>query len=525
MSAINAYLFLQKTFITLTFLLVLECQVSATPVSINAIPENVLNSVATRVKGDEQLQELVEDAVDWAHHIGMAWRADKKIKRSDNCVFVPFTLFPSPFPRALYQQAVDIQTDIQLLYFRVSNDYDFMFKTLEPVAKTDYAINKWLKVYTTIHKEGNHQPLTLLLTRSDYMGHLNKNNQRNEQNYELKQVEVNIGQIGGMAIANRTTDLHRRMLSKVGDDNLNNQLPPNDAEGIVAQGLYEAWKAFGIDDAIIIAVAGSTGRNIEKFQVGVRVEQLSGNKIKIVKLSLVECDDKLELDENDYSLRYKGQLIAVVFYQTTVEAPPAKYVSARLKIERSTAIKSPTIGVELTGAKKVQQALSMPGVLEHFLPEPENAKKIERIRNTFAKMWGLEKNDDETEKIIKDAIANPDNYVLKPSKECGGNNFWGQEIAEKLRTFEPSERAAHILMERLRPPVVKNYMVRPAEEVHEISNVVSELSIYGYLLGNSTDMSVLLNKREGYMVRSKGENSNEGGVQAGGGAHDSPYLV
>ena len=40
--------------------------------------------------------------------------------------------------------------------------------------------------------------------------------------------------------------------------------------------------------------------------------------------------------------------------------------SARLKLERSRAIKCPTVGYQLVGTKKIQQVLAEPGVLERY---------------------------------------------------------------------------------------------------------------------------------------------------------------
>uniref|UniRef100_A0A915E5F4 Glutathione synthetase n=1 Tax=Ditylenchus dipsaci TaxID=166011 RepID=A0A915E5F4_9BILA len=55
----------------------------------------------------------------------------------------------------------------------------------------------------------------------------------------------------------------------------------------------------------------------------------------------------------------------------------------RLLIERSTAIKCPSIGLQLANTKKIQQVLSEPGIVEKFL-DLENAQNV---RKTFAKQW------------------------------------------------------------------------------------------------------------------------------------------
>ena len=115
--------------------------------------------------------------------------------------------------------------------------------------------------------------------------------------------------------------------------------------------------------------------------------------------------------------------------------------------------KCPWIGLQLANTKKVQQVIAQPGYIEKYFSERPNSVKL--IRSTFAGLWGLEYGDEETKKVIADAIANPDNYVLKPQLEGGGGNYYGDEIPSKLKTMSHDELAAHILMERIKPMVVK----------------------------------------------------------------------
>lgn len=56
-------------------------------------------------------------------------------------------------------------------------------------------------------------------------------------------------------------------------------------------------------------------------------------------------------------------------------------------MERSRAIKSPSVHYQLAGSKKVQQALAMPGVVERFLTEPESVK---RVKSSFAGLYPLD---------------------------------------------------------------------------------------------------------------------------------------
>jgi hypothetical protein len=42
----------------------------------------------------------------------------------------PVTLLPSPVPYALYEQALSVQNDINLLMHNVAHDYDFLKQCL-----------------------------------------------------------------------------------------------------------------------------------------------------------------------------------------------------------------------------------------------------------------------------------------------------------------------------------------------------------------------------------------------------------
>ena len=137
-----------------------------------------------------------------------------------------------------------------------------------------------------------------------------------------------------------------------------------------------------------------------------------------------------------------------------------------LIVERSNAVKCPSIGLFLSGSKKVQQRLAEKGILEQFL-DPSHA---ELLRTTFSKclplcfsdvrcfwptrslagIYSLDVDDAETKNIIQQACDDPDSFVLKPQREGGCNNIWGQEIKKSLLSMNLEERAQFILMKRIR---------------------------------------------------------------------------
>lgn len=218
-----------------------------------------------------------------------------------------------------------------------------------------------------------------------------------------------------------------------------------------------------------------------------------------------------------------GKVVSVVYFRAGYE--PAQYPSenewnARLMIERSMAIKCPTIGYHLAGTKKVQQALAAPGILKRFL---QDDKKINDVQEIFTGIFALDKSE-EGDKAVEMALENPERYVMKPQREGGGNNVFGADIPPVLRKMSDIERSAWVLMEQIVPPMTKGYIIRPRQPIpKEPVDLVSELGIFGVIIGTKDE--ILYNKQTGHMFRTKLSTANEGGVAAGLGAIDSPYLI
>ena len=71
------------------------------------------------------------------------------------------------------------------------------------------------------------------------------------------------------------------------------------------------------------------------------------------------------------------------------------------------------------------------------------------------------------------AYSAPNDWVMKPSKEGGGNNIWEEEMCSKLRELEgKDERGSFVLMQRLKPPSYKNRLV------YVLENCISENATY-----------------------------------------------
>lgn len=114
-------------------------------------------------------------------------------------------------------------------------------------------------------------------------------------------------------------------------------------------------------------------------------------------------------------------------------------------------------------------------------------------------------------------------YVLKPQREGGGNNIYRAAIPAYLGKTPEEHWGSYILMELITPPPVVNTILRNGNLEH--GGVICELGVYGTCLWDQGTGEVLRNEEAGYLLRTKGDQSEEGGVAAGFGCMDSVRLV
>mmetsp|Transcript_100248 Transcript_100248/g.286537 ORF Transcript_100248/g.286537 Transcript_100248/m.286537 type:complete len:153 (+) Transcript_100248:861-1319(+) len=121
---------------------------------------------------------------------------------------------------------------------------------------------------------------------------------------------------------------------------------------------------------------------------------------------------------------------------------------------------------------------------------------------------------------VAKAAADPAKYVLKPQREGGGNNYFGDELVQNLKSMNPDELASHILMEKICPPAVSGTLMRSL--VSTSGECICELGVYGIYVGHGPSAS--LNESAGHLLRKKILGTDEGGVAAGYAYLSSPLL-
>ena len=222
-----------------------------------------------------------------------------------------------------------------------------------------------------------------------------------------------------------------------------------------------------------------------------------------------------------------GQLIEVSVVYQRAGYDIAEYtesgLEARYHLEKSRAIKAPSLLSQLTTLKIVQQKLALPNALEHFLNDNEAA----RIRKTFMPMYPLGTSP-LGEKGLRLALSPEDavNHVLKPSLEGGGHNVYRGDIPSFLMSNPQLRVTDYILMEMIKSPNVHNALL--TFEGLYMGPVISELGVFGTCLwrkGAEGKLDFLGNSEAGTSLKTKRTDVDEMSVVKGYGCFDSPCLI
>nr|KJB18699.1 hypothetical protein B456_003G066300 [Gossypium raimondii] len=468
---------------------------------------------------DGLIQKIVYDALVWSSLHGLLV-GDRNDQRSGKLpgvgmVHAPIALLPTSFPESHWKQACELAPIFNELIDRVSLDGKFLQDSLARTKKVDAFTSRLLDIHSKIlemnKKEFLKQEIRLGLHRSDYM--------LDEKTKLLLQIEFNTISSSFAGLGCLVTDLHRTLLDDYGEDlGLDSKrIPGNTATGQFAEALAKAWTEYNNPRAVAMIVVQTEERNMydQHWLCTVLKERYN---VRTIRKTLAEIDSEGQLLP-DGTFLVGGQAVAVVYFRAgyaPTDYPSESEWRARLLMEQSSAIKCPSISYHLAGTKKIQQELAKPNVLEKFL---ESKEDIAKLRKCFAGLWSLVDSD-----ITKKAIEKPELFVMKPQREGGGNNIYGDDVKETLLRLQKEgseEDAAYILMQRIFPAVSPTFLIR--DSICHKDHAISELGVYSAYLRNKE--SVIMNDQCGYLMRTKVSSSNEGGVAAGFAVLDSIYLT
>ncbi|KAK2765989.1 hypothetical protein FQN54_007504 [Arachnomyces sp. PD_36] len=498
-----------------------------------------------------QQECIVSTVKEWAINNGLtvrpsaAYLPDEVNSKGVFATNAPVTLFPSPFPKNCFEDAKAVQTAYNELYAAISRNETWLGKIMEDLIDVDDFVSNLWKVHLAVKKEGYVQPLSLGLFRSDYMVHTPETAPPS-----LKQVEFNTIASSFGGLSSLVAQLHTNLLSFPPGNPvmypphpiLKDNLPPqNTAVSSLASGLAASHEAYGAPKSspalplCIIFLVQEGERNIfDQTKLSSYLTEERG--IPVFRLISSEVMKATSIPSSNPArplIYTPPQAPSTQFEVTTVYLrslyTPNDYQDsnaweARTHLERSAAIKCPTVLTQLAGCKKIQQVLAEPSGPDHlsqFLPNT-NPAVIEKVRQTFAPQYDLSPDGPGIKLALDPSTA--ENHVLKPQREGGGNNMYKSAIPGFLRSIPETEWKRWVLMELIRPPnAAKNTALRSDGAVMS-GNVVGELGIFGTVLWND-DGKILQNEQGGWLMRTKAKESDEGGVAAGFSSLDSILLV
>lgn len=488
----------------------------------------------------------------------------------------PISLLPNAFPRKSFEHAQSLAPLFNILVDRISLNNEFLENTLGDVASVDPFTGKLLEMYIQIyHDEGGasigkfaREADRLGILRSDYM--LNCLEEAGE--YELKQVELNTIASSFAGLSTKVANMHRYLLQRFGEDpavkqwinsnaeivrgTTNNNDDDNGAVGVpknpalqnlpkAIQIAHERYKqrrhgTITKDLAVLFVVQeGETNTIDQRF---LEFELWNTYETNVVRMSLQEINSNLVLDEETGTLSDENTNteFSVVYFRAgyaPTDYPTDGCWDARFKLERSCATKCPNLGYHLAGTKKVQQTLARPGSVEMFLSQ--EGGEADKLRSGFAGLFSLSskdmvKEDYDTVKLILND-GKEDQYVLKPQREGGGYNYYGDDLAKKLKenvTLQQGKDeecsiskklAEFILMQRLFPPKQQAALMRSGV-LEGQGDSISEFGCFGCILSSGDGDEIFHNEYAGFLLRTKFSDVNEGGVASGFATLSSPYL-
>lgn len=474
--------------------------------------------------------ELVEKLLQWALANGLVmYPPNYEVHSTNNA---PVTLYPTPFPKDMFERAVNVQQGFNKLYVSVvANQKNWLIDLIEGLS--DYDKDFTGKLYETYIKAVEFgkgkvvQPLSLGIFRSDYM--------YNQADHSIKQIEFNTVSVSFGGLSSKVGQLHNYLNnSGAYDESYSNKyysehdLPISDSIDQIANGLAQGnyfYNGEKQNTATVVVFIVQNGERNCFDQRHIEYALLNNFNIKSYRFSLEQVESHLTVNSGKLYVKKTMDEVSVVYFRSgyspaDYESDPESTWAARLFLENSVAIKCPSVLTQLSGAKKVQQVLTSRTTVENFLPDASE-EEVNELLATFVKIYPLD-NSEEGQLAKKLVAEHPENFVLKPQREGGGNNVYKENIPKYLKSLPEKEWEAYVLMELIHPPTHKNKIIRNSDVYHE--EIISELGIFGTVVFNEETGEILANENAGHLLRSKFSSSDEGGVAAGFGCVDNVYL-
>ncbi len=406
---------------------------------------------------------------------------------------LPFSLHPWQAPPGFYARGLGISPLYNKLYHRVSRSREFLDDHLQASRAVDEFVQG---LYSCLPEQPISRPW-LYLSRHDFMP------AQTPQGVVPKQVETNL-MAASLGYASQRVNAALRFL--YADTPLAPKLLAHRGGSTITRGLAMAYRRYASPGQVIFFIVPSGEVNAFD-QRAMQAELVLDYGIPVMRTTLEQLGGEGQIVDGKVTLAGKTGVIAYfrAGYSPDHYLHPDAWKGRKL-LEHSETISIPSVTIQLANTKKVQQVLADRQALQEFVDAPEAQALLETmviLSSVDGPLHG------KTARQV--ALEHPDDWVLKPSREGGGNNYFGADMVEHLKQLSPQQAQAFVLMEAIKQEPFRG--IRLVDEKVIDSLCVTELGYFTYALFEDDDL--VFEDVEGYLLRTKDVNNHEGLVLGG----------
>jgi len=412
----------------------------------------------------------------------------------------PSSLIPYKLSSEVYLEMKETTKIQNRLWAKMTHDHEFLLSSITKLESSDAFVKRLADVGRAALAYPKRQKTKLIIARNDYM--------YNETADSFQQVEFNLIAAGLGVLSERFKEFHATLNRMI---DINYKVDPTQlGTGEMFQDAFtSAFEAYGNSSAIIVFI---TDRGGNTFSQEASIPELLKKGIKVKKYLFEEINSLGAFDEETAIFSVAGEEVAVFYFRNGYL--PEQYSEdtwkLRENIEKSKAIKCPDVFTQIVNLKYFQYLINFESTWKR---QGFSSEEIERNMKHFCKIFIFENFKHSKQELLRfiEEEGGPKNYVLKPQREGGANNYYGDEIIKFIEESTDQEIDATILMEKIWPTVRLSLYTDYKKVILE--HVVSEIGIFSWSL--SDDNSILFEGAGDYLVRSKKNDIDEGGINTG----------
>ena len=415
----------------------------------------------------------------------------------------PIALAKSRVPVSLYEKARATNKVQNHLWMLMSYDSKFILETCEELEHNDDFVKRFTDMVRRTQGNPLESNLKLAISRNDYIA----------SGESFYQVEFNLIASGMGPITQR----HFKALDRINDlfqdkprfEVMKEDPEVSDSEKFLARAMKASHDAYGVPDAIIVLVCGTEKNAFDQFSPS---KHLSKEGIRFVRYSFQDLRVLLTVDPGSRRAKILGSEVALFYLRDGFM--PHQYDeedwAVREKIESSISVKCPDASLQLINMKYFQYVINKSETWKRFGFSEEDYLES---RRTFCSIFSFKDFENSKEKMMDFIVDNGgyQMFVLKPQREGGANNLFGEEIREAILKMEEKELGSYILMQKI---IAKSYTnIHCDWKCLRVRSTIDEIGYFHFNLWKNG--KIIDEGMGGSLVRSKMSQSNEGGVSSG----------